>query len=208
MKAYAKLLTDDNRFAKMLFLELADLGVQPLSETVVVEKDDRLYLIADLTYADEEELLQYAPIATLIGFSSYSDAVIERKAAHCTAFLHRPFHMDDLRGLIDSSTRRRVFEAQHRTKPVPTCLDVDTEDRVAVWGDQRIPLSENECKVLSLLCRKRGNAITREELHILLGTEDGNMGDVYICHLRRKIDNKLGLKLILTVRGKGYMLKE
>ena len=33
------------------------------------------------------------------------------------------------------------------------------------------------------------------------------MGDVYICHLRRKIDNKLGLKLIYTIRGKGYMLK-
>jgi DNA-binding response OmpR family regulator len=68
-------------------------------------------------------------------------------------------------------------------------------------------LSDNEYKVLSVLCENRGEAVPREEICSLLGVTDGNMGDVYICHLRRKIDNKLGLKLIYTVRGKGYMLK-
>jgi DNA-binding response OmpR family regulator len=71
----------------------------------------------------------------------------------------------------------------------------------------RIPLSDNECKVLSTLCQNRGEIVEREKIYALLGADEGNMGDVYICHLRRKIDNKLGLKLIYTVRGKGYILK-
>ena len=50
-------------------------------------------------------------------------------------------------------------------------------------------------------------SVLREEIDAILSVDDGNMSDVYICHLRRKLDNKLGLKLIYTIRGKGYMLK-
>ena len=89
----------------------------------------------------------------------------------------------------------------------PHFLTVNEVANEAIWGDVKIPLSENEYKVLSLLCENRGEPVEREKIYLLLGAEDGNMGDVYICHLRRKIDNKLGLKLIYTIRGKGYMLK-
>jgi len=57
------------------------------------------------------------------------------------------------------------------------------------------------------LYQNRGETVNRETIDMLLGADDSNMGDVYICHLRRKIDNKLGLKLIYTIRGKGYTLK-
>jgi DNA-binding response OmpR family regulator len=80
-------------------------------------------------------------------------------------------------------------------------------DKSAVWGDVRISLSDYEYKVLSLLCDNRCEVVEREQISALLGVDDGNMGDVYICHLRRKIDNKLGIKLIYTIRGRGYMLK-
>ena len=80
-------------------------------------------------------------------------------------------------------------------------------DKAAIWGDRIIPLSDNEYKVLSLLCENRREVVERERIYAELGAEDGNMGDVYICHLRRKLDNKLGIKLIYTIRGKGYMLK-
>ena len=84
---------------------------------------------------------------------------------------------------------------------------MDPTGKAAVWGDMRVSLSENEYKLLSLLCEMRGETVTREQIDEILGATEGNMGDVYICHLRRKLDNQLGLKLIYTVRGKGYMLK-
>ena len=89
----------------------------------------------------------------------------------------------------------------------PNCLTVLELDKAAVWGNQVIPLSDNEYKILSLLCDNRYKIVERERIYAALGAEYGNMGDVYICHLRKKIDNKLGLKLIYTIRGKGYMLK-
>ena len=45
------------------------------------------------------------------------------------------------------------------------------------------------------------------ELSKLIGGASGNMCDVYICMLRKKIDDQFGVKLIYTVRGKGYMIK-
>ena len=86
-------------------------------------------------------------------------------------------------------------------------LVVDKESMTALYGEMKFPLSEYEYKTLSILCEKRGEVVTREEIAKILNFDSGNMGDVYICHLRKKIDNNLGLKLITTVRGKGYMLK-
>ncbi len=208
MKAYFKILTDDTRFAKMLSLELADMGVLPMKDTILFAKDDLLYILADLNVVSAEELTGYAEIGRLIGFSGFADQKTDAKAKLCASFLHRPFHMDDLRSLIDGNLDRLSQSKPLRQKQMQTHLIADPQTKSALFGDMRIALSDHEYKVLSLLCEKRGTAVSREELHALLGTEKGNMGDVYICHLRRKIDNKLGLKLILTVRGKGYMLKE
>ena len=86
-------------------------------------------------------------------------------------------------------------------------LTVDQNSKNAIWGDEVIPLSDNEYKVLTLLYQNRGETVNRETIDMLLGADGSNMGDVYVCHLRKKIDNKLGLKLIYTIRGKGYTLK-
>ena len=56
-----------------------------------------------------------------------------------------------------------------------------------------------------LQLRFRGELLERN--YDVIGAGQGNMGDVYICFLRKKIEGKLGLKLIYTVRGTGYVLK-
>ena len=119
--------------------------------------------------------------------------------------MRRPFFISDFLGAFGQTDGISVRSTPSSKKRY--LLTVDEKAKVALWGDMRIPLSDNECKVLATLCESRGELVARETIYALLGAEDGNMGDVYICHLRRKIDNKLGLKLIYTVRGKGYMLK-
>ena len=74
-----------------------------------------------------------------------------------------------------------------------------------VFKNTVIDLSDNELRTLTLLCENSGKCVTREELSAHLGAKDGNMADVYICHLRRKLENPFGVKIIYTVRSKGYM---
>ena len=83
---------------------------------------------------------------------------------------------------------------------VVTLIDGNT---VAV-NNHYIKLSGHELTLLKALCSANGEVVSREKIMELLDAEDGNISDVYVCHLRRKLDSKLGRKLIITERGKGY----
>ncbi len=206
MKLYAKIISDEPRFAKMLSLELAELGIETKQCELPGSEEQKLYIIADLDRTDSHELADYASLGILIGYSKQYEEWLQEKAGLCAAFLHRPFSMAEFRSLFEPGERPRPHKA-YAGKKKQQYLTVETATRTATFGDQHFSLSDNEFKVLNLLCEHRGETVSREELQELLGADEGNMGDVYICHLRRKLDNKLGLKLIYTVRGKGYVLK-
>ena len=174
--------------------------------------------------------------ALVIGWSSVETPEYYSDFSALSAFLHRPFLMSDLRYIIAGyfsvtehtpdapssinddngylsylSRLRRIaelsgkrFDEDNQEERVLCC---DNESMTAIYGEKKFPLSEYEYKVLGLLCDRRGEVVTRDEISKMLGGEMSNMCDVYICHLRKKIDSSLGLKLILTVRGKGYMVK-
>ena len=58
--------------------------------------------------------------------------------------------------------------------------------------------------VLDALCSARGEVVERKYLSELLGASDGNIADVYICRLRKKLEGRLNRKLIFAERGRGY----
>ena len=72
---------------------------------------------------------------------------------------------------------------------------------------EHFSLSPNEYSIVKALLDHRAEPVSRAELLALVGESNANKVDVYVCYLRRKIDEKLGFKLIYTVRGKGYMIK-
>ncbi len=203
MKTFVKIISDDVRFARMLELEMADCGIKTAPEHY--EPDSKLYILADLELVKPSELSEYSQ-AEIIGFCNSKTVPDSKTAELCSAILHRPFHTGELLSLINTDGIEKRTKKQSLRKRAEI-LTADDLSRSALYGDIRIDLSEHEYELLKLLCKKRGTAVSREEISELLEAEEGNMGDVYICHLRRKIDNKLGLKLIYTVRGKGYMLK-
>ncbi len=94
---------------------------------------------------------------------------------------------------------------------------VDTSEKSVIYLDrarnavvldgERYLLSEYELKVLVSLCERAGSAVSRAELTELLGACAGNICDVYICRLRKKLELGGERKVIYTVRGKGYMTK-
>ena len=79
-------------------------------------------------------------------------------------------------------------------------------------GGREIALSAKEYALLEYLLRNRGIVLSREKIenHIWNFEYEGgtNVVDVYIRYLRKKIDDGFEPKLIHTVRGSGYVLRE
>lgn len=67
-------------------------------------------------------------------------------------------------------------------------------------------LSDTEYKILTLLCRSPKQVVLREKIQELFEKGNSNIGDVYICKLRKKLEGALGKRLIFTVREKGYKI--
>ena len=212
MSKYIKIISNDRRFTRMLSLELERVGVNEVEDFSDVKTNDELYIAADLDFCSDSEIEELSyETATLIGFYKNDDEGTSAKAALCSKVLRRPFLISDFLTFIGgeadltrkSERKPKNLESHKKTH----ILTVDHQAKLAIWGENKIALSEYEYKVLSLLCENRGDVVPRDAIQDAVGAVDGNMGDVYICHLRRKIDNKRGLKLIYTIRGKGYMLK-
>ena len=209
MKKVAKIISNDARFIRMLTLELIELGITVTTEFTDAA-DTLRYTVADLDFCDQVILRELSESSHVIGFSQKQDDEIEELKSLCTTFLHRPFSMAEfvsVFGISEKPMRSEIHEKLRQTPKATNRLSLDHREKSAKYGDVQIPLSECEYLVLATLFENRGELVPRERIYSLLGAEDGNIGDVYICHLRRKIDNRFGVKLIYTVRGKGYMLK-
>lgn len=75
-------------------------------------------------------------------------------------------------------------------------------------GDRTLSLSPHEWTVFLCLWENRGEVVSRDTLRGLLGSTEGNMVEVYICHLRDRLEKPLNRRLITTVRGKGYRMEK
>jgi len=109
----------------------------------------------------------------------------------------------------------RVRVVLRRGQPTPERLQVgdlslDCIRRKVTRGGENIELAPKEFSILEYLMRNRGRPLSRTMIveHVWDMDYDGltNIVDVYIRHLRSKIDEKWPDKMIQTVRGIGYML--
>ena len=91
-------------------------------------------------------------------------------------------------------------------------LTMDCAAHTVRRGGREIALSAKEYALLEYLLRNRGIVLSREKIenHIWNFEYEGgtNVVDVYIRYLRKKIDDGFEPKLIHTVRGSGYVLRE
>src|ERR1700733_5490094 len=110
----------------------------------------------------------------------------------------------------------RVRVLLRRGQPTPERLQVgdlslDCIRRKVTRAGENIELAPKEFSILEYLMRNRGRPLSRTMIveHVWDMDYDGltNIVDVYIRHLRSKIDDRFPLKLIQTVRGIGYMIE-
>jgi DNA-binding response OmpR family regulator len=89
-------------------------------------------------------------------------------------------------------------------------MEVDTAERVVRRGGKRIELTGREYAMLELLATRAGQVVTRadiwEHVYDFNAEADSNVINVFIGHLRRKIEGDGLPKLIRTRRGHGYVL--
>ena len=125
-------------------------------------------------------------------------------------YLVKPFSFDELLARLRVITRKYGGSATN----VFTVADltVDTASHHVARGGRTISLSAKEFALLEYMIRNRGVVLSRERIENHLWNYDysggSNVVDVYVSYLRRKIDADYPTKLIHTVWGVGWVLRE
>lgn len=125
-------------------------------------------------------------------------------------YLVKPFAFEELLARIRVMIRRQSDSASDEMTLAD--LTVDAGKHSVTRGGKAIELSAKEFAVLEYLMRHQGQVLSREQIeqHVWDFDYEGgsNMVDVYIRYLRRKLDEGYEKKLIHTVRGAGYVMRE
>ena len=147
-------------------------------------------------------------------FLTARDAVSDRVRGLDTGaddYLVKPFSFQELLARIRVLLRRGGGNNVSAVLRVQD-LVLDPASHSVSRAGRSIDLSAKEYAILECLMRNKGMVLSRESIreHIWSWDYDGesNVVDVYIRYLRRKIDDDYSVKLIQTVRGSGYMIKE
>ena len=138
------------------------------------------------------------------------DAKVETLRAGADDYVTKPFAFEELLARIEALARRPRVLATPVLKVAD--LEVDLDAREVRRGGALVELTPKEFLVLEYLCRHKGRVMSRTLIteyawgyHFDPGT---NIVDVVINHLRKKIDSGKGKRMITTVRGVGYVIKE
>ena len=89
---------------------------------------------------------------------------------------------------------------------------MDLAARQVSFNGELLTLTKKEFDLLAFLLKNKNRAVPREELLSAVWdydyAGDTNVVDVYVRYLRQKVEEPLGLHLIETVRGVGYMIQD
>ena len=125
-------------------------------------------------------------------------------------YLVKPFAFEELIARIRVITRKASGNSSNVFHIADLTLDVASHS--VTRGGAAISLSAKEFALLEYMMRNKGLVLSREKIENNLWNYDyvggTNAVDVYIRYLRKKIDDGRDKKLIHTVRGAGYVLKE
>ena len=129
-------------------------------------------------------------------------------------YITKPFAIEELLARIRAALRKRPAQAPEPPRSLLTAgpLAMDTDRHEVTVSGESVELTRREFDLLRYLLENKEKVITRESLldHVwgfdFVG--ETNAVDVYIRFLRAKIDERFGVKLIHTVRGVGYVIRE
>lgn len=170
---------------------------------VMMPKIDGIALIPLLRRLTE------VPILMLTARGDVRDR-IEGLKAGADDYLAKPFDLAELSARVHTALRRPTLRTVEFLRVGD--LVIDLEAHMVTRGERKIELSAREFDLLATLARRPRRVFTREELLDLVWGADRDVApatvETYISYLRAKLDSDPRTRLIHTVRGVGYTLRE
>lgn len=149
------------------------------------------------------------PVLLLTAKDSIEDRVTGLDAG-ADDYLVKPFAFEELLARLRVLLRKPVTEKSNILKVADLSLHIDTHQ--VFRSGKELRLSSKEYSLLHYMMQNAGIVLSRDKLEQHVWDYDfsggSNVIDVYIRYLRKKIDEGYEKKLIHTVRGHGYVLKE
>src|SRR5579875_2545576 len=221
------IIEDDRRMSEALLSGIEAAGYDVTSASSAEEGFFLLHrshpdlLVLDLTLPQRNglEILQQirsegidVRVLILTSHNTVEDRVTGLRSG-ADDYLGKPFSFPELLARIDALLRRVL------PLPVSTSINIgdltlDTKTRTASRSGRPLDLTVREFDLLLYLAENHGRTVSREMLASDVWRESSrftpidNVIDVQIARLRRKIDDPYPLKLLQTVRGIGFSLRE
>lgn len=209
--AMVVVITADARLAEVLCAQAALCGMQSMSWPEVAAVPQEVWQSASVVVLnlDEKQGASLPEHLRVLGLCRDPEVLPLRSRRVASLVFRRPFSMADFRRELAFAASQSPQEsaAVQEVKPVPTSsLQLLEDCRCVVDGQRRISLSQKEFNLLSLLVQKGSEGVCKQELDECVGAQGTNEGQVYICHLRKKLETRPGVRRIQTIRGWGYRL--
>ncbi|NCB41140.1 MAG: response regulator transcription factor [Clostridia bacterium] len=225
MSARILLIEDEEKLARFVELELTYEGYQVTKafdgrtglELVQTDEFDLILLDIMLPQISGMEVLRRVrrkssiPIIMLTARDSVDDKVSGLDGG-ANDYLTKPFAIEELLARIRMCLRKQTAAYDMPQTLTASGVVLDPARRTVCVGDVPVELTKREFDLLHYLLKNKGLVLSRETLLENVwdyGFDGGtNTVDVYVRFLRAKIDDVFDVKLIGTVRGVGYVIKD
>lgn len=127
-------------------------------------------------------------------------------------YVTKPFAIEELLARIRAALKRKVNQIMTSSILELGDLKVDLDKYIVTYNNELIELTKREFDLLRYFLENKNIVLTRDKiLQAVWGYDymgDTNVVDVYVRYIRGKIDDKYNKKIIHTIRGVGYLLKD
>ncbi len=219
------LIEDEEKIARFLELELehegytVDIACDGKTGLDMYKKYGADIILLDLMlpvmdgYEVLENLRKFSRVPVIM-LTARDDTTDKVKGLDLGAndYVTKPFDIEELFARMRTHISMNVESDEEQTYHVIKGLVIDDALKEVTYNEDVIELTKKEYDLLKYLVINKNKAISRSELvEKVWGYEylgDTNVVDVYVRYLRQKIDDKYRTKLINTVRGVGYCVKD